>query len=352
MLYTTTRDPRDVFTPQRVLSQKRGPDGGLFVPYWLPVLSDTDIRESGQERFNACVAEITNRLFGTRLSAYDLDLALGRQPVRLRQLGQKVIIAECWHNTDRRFSRLVEDLAALVQKDKQQPLCVDGWASIGVRMAVLCGIFSELVRAEVVSPEETMDISMVSGDFSAPMSAWYVRSMGLPVGNIVCCCNDNSSLWNFVCHGQLRTDGVALPSVVPEADVAVPEGLERLIHAVGGADLVKGYVQALHRGESYYLENFYLQKLRQGLYVTVSSEKRILNTIPNVFATHGYIPGPGCALAYAGLQDFRSRREQTRTALVLAENSPACDGPVVARALGITPEELAQYLKMPRFLQK
>lgn len=352
MLYATTRDPREAFTPQRVLSQKRGPDGGLFLPYRLPHLSDQDLQRLGQERFNNCTAEILNLLFGSRVSGYDIDLIVGRQPVRLRKMGQKILMAECWHNTDWRFSRLVEDLAGLVRRDAEQPLCIDGWAKTGVRIAVLFGIFAELIRHGAVSREGTVDISVVSGDFSAPMAVWYARHMGLPIGNIVCCCNDNSSLWNFICHGQLRTDGIAVKTVVPEADIAVPEGLERLIAEAGGPGAVEQYVQALHRGETYYVDDAFLKILRQRIYVTVSSEKRILNTIPSVFATHGYILGPGAALAYAGLQDFRSRREQTRTALLLADNGPACDPEVTADALGITMEELKQYLKTFRVFHK
>ena len=46
MLYATTRNSSEAFTAQRVLTGKRGPDGGLFVPYRIPRFSREEILET------------------------------------------------------------------------------------------------------------------------------------------------------------------------------------------------------------------------------------------------------------------------------------------------------------------
>lgn len=345
MLYATTRNNADAYTAQRVLTARRGADGGLFVPYRLPRFSESEILALGEKNFNTCLAETLNLLFNTRLTAYDVDFTMGRYSVRLQQLGQRIVMAECWHNTDWCFSRMARDLTDLVRLDREADACPEGWAEIGVRIGVLFGIFGELIRAGIAGTDRKVDISVVSGDFSAPISVWYARQMGLPVGNIVCCCNENGNLWDFICHGQLRTDGVAVKTVIPEGDMVVPEGLERLISAYGGPEEVDRYVQAVRRGGIYYVEDGFLRRLRKGIYVTVSSQKRILATIPSAYATHKYLLSPSSALAYAGLQDYRARTGEMRSALVLAEKSPGIDSGTVAAALGVLPQELDSFLK-------
>ena len=344
MLYATTRNNSDAFTAQRVLTMKRGSDGGLFVPFRLSRFSEGEILALGQRNFNSNLADMLNLLFGSRLTGYDIDFAMGRYSVRLQQLGQKIVMGECWHNTDWLFSRMVSDLSRLVLSDETEQAELKGWAEIGVRISVLFGIFGELIRAGLAGGDKKVDIAMVSGDFSAPMAAWYARSMGLLIGNIVCCCNENSGIWDFICHGQLRTDGVAVKTVVPEGDVVVPESLERLISAYGGPSEVDHFVETVRRGGTYYADDAFLQRLRQGIYVTVSSERRILSTIPSAYSTHEYLLAPASALAYAGLQDYRARTGALRTALILTEKSPALDQELIAKILGISEQGLAKRL--------
>lgn len=345
MLYATTRNNVDAFTPHRVLTSRRGPDGGLYVPFRIPRLSDAEIMALAGKNFNSNLADCLNLQFGTHLTGYDIDLAMGKNPVRLQQLGQKIIMGELWHNTHWKFSRMVQDLSALILADKNVTAETDGWANIGILVAVIFGMFGELIREGIASFEKKVDISLISGDFSGPMAAWYARQMGVPIGDIVCCCNENSNLWNFICHGQLRTDGVAVCTVVPEGDFVIPDGLERLISMYGGPEEVQRYVDAVRTGSSYHVENTFLHRLRQGIYVTVSSERRILNTIPNTWNTHRYLPDPATALAYAGLQDYRARTGGMRTVLILSENCPSCSRDIIMSALNISEDVLKEYLK-------
>ena len=344
MLYVTTRSKRDPFTPQRMLSQKRDAGGGLYIPFHDPHFSCNEMDALAKKSFSACVAELLNLQFNTKLTAWDVDFAVGRYPVRLKQLNQRIVMGELWHNTQWVFSGLAGHLAEQISGDSNGG-CLADWVPIGVRIAVLFGIYGELNRAGIAGPEQPFDVSVVSGDFSGAMSVWYARKWGLPVANLVCCCNENSDVWNLLVHGQLRTDGIVKNTVLPDADVAVPESLERMICAVGGVNAVNGYVHCMQRGQTYYADDGLLQQLRQGTHIAVVGQPRILETIPKVYATSKYVLSAYDALAYAGLLDFRSRTGSTRYALILSEKSPLCDASVVADALHTTQEELKLYFQ-------
>ena len=335
MLYTTTRNNSDTFTAQRVLSTRRAPDGGVFIPFHLPVLSQAEISRMCKISFNARVAEILNLLFGVHLTGYDVDLAVGKRSVRLHQLGQRLFSAECWHNTQWEFLGMVKAMIPLLYSGKEEDAEVAGWLDTGIRMAILFGIFGELIREGLVSGDKPADLSMVSGSFSGPMAAWYARGMGLPIGNIVCCCNENGALWDFICHGQLRTDGIAARTAVPEADILIPEGLEQLIALYGGPQEVHQYVECLHTGRTYYVDDGLLDRMRKGIYVTVSSEQRILSTVSSIFSAHNYLLSLPSALAYAGLQDYRARTGESRLALILTDSSPQKNREAIGNILGM-----------------
>lgn len=343
MLYVTTRSNQDAFTAHRVLHQNRAPDGGFYVPFRAPQFSEEEILGLQELSFSQCVAKILNRLFHAHLTFRDIELAVGRYPVRLKRLNQKLIVGEFWHNLDNQLSCTIRNLSQQLKQnmDDSDP---GEWTEIAIRIAVLFGVFGELMRSGIVDADHPLDIAVVTGDFTAPISIWYARKWGLPVGNIICCCNENGNLWDFICRGQLRTDVVAKKTTTPDADISVPASLERLIYAIGGAEEVARYLYCVRSGSSYYIEDRVLQNLRKGIYVTVNSEKRILSTIPAVLATHNYLLSPYAAMSYAGLQDYRSRTGESKVAMILSEKSPVCDIETVCQSAGKTVDEMNQFL--------
>lgn len=343
MLYVTTRSDSDAFTAQRVLCEKRSGDGGLYVPFRSPLYSPEDIDSIARKRFSAAVAELINLQFNTRLTSREVDLALGRYPVRLEKLSHRILVAECWHNTRGCLDRMAENLASLINTDSGREVKGD-WLSIAVRIAILFGIYGELNRAGMADRENPFDISVVSGDFTGAISAWYARSWGLPIGSIVVCCNENNGLWNLLSLGQLRTDGVPISTRTSLADVTVPENLERLIHAVAGAGEAAHWFACVKNGATYYLPATFLPNLRNGLQISVVSQVRMFSTISNCFATLGYLMSPYDALCHSGLLDYRSRTGSSGTAVILSERSAELDLETVAQALDKEPEQVKQYL--------
>lgn len=337
MLYVTTRNHQDSFPVHPVLTQNRGADGGLFVPLNLPKLSEQECRKLSQLSFGQCVAEILNLFFSTKLTGWDVDFSIGRYPVRLEQLVHRIFMAENWHNPDWQYQRLERNLMELLHAEADLP---GNWVSVAIRMAVLAGI---LGNREILGMGP-VDIAVVSGDFTLPISAWYLRKMGFPIGNIICCCNENNQFWDLICNGQMRTDGVSLSTIVSEADITVPVNLERLISDCGNVLEAERYVNCCRRGALYSVSDTMLQQLRRGLFVSVVSSNRIETTIPNVYKTHNYIMSPSSALAYSGLLDYRAKTGITRNAIVMCDKSPVCETETVARVMDIPVAELKNMI--------
>ncbi len=335
MLYVTARDHRDAYTAHRALTQDRADDGGLFAPLHLPRLSDDRIAEWISDSFGSTMAQILNLFFGSGISASQVEFAVGRKPVRLKPLSHRIVFAETWHNPGEDWHWCARRLSRLLLSRYGKDICSE-WMGVAVRIGMLFDAYGQLCRKGIVQMGEPVDASFVSGDFSGPMAARYARELGLPIGEIICCCNENNGLWELLHQGSFSTNAVAVNTPLPEADIAVPASLERLVFACGGTGESAAYLEICRRGGEYVPGEALLKRMKSGLSVSVVGSERTANTVRTVFGTYDYLMDPATALAYAGLLDYRATRGAGRYALVLSPCAP-----------GKFPERTASALKIP-----
>ena len=330
MLYVTTRNKHDTYTVHHVMQKDRGEDGGLFQPFHLTAFTLEELLELSQQTFGQRVAQILNLFFSARLTGWDVDFCAGKSPVKLAPMSHRILVAECWHNPDNTFARMEKSLCERIcGQTVEKP---SAWMAIAVRIAVLFGIYGDLLAANAVQLDKPLDVAVPVGDFTAPMAAWYAREMGLPIGNVICCCEEDSGLWELLHHGEVR------------GDCSLPRNLERLINLTLGDEEVIRFCEACQKGRTFATRPGTLELLRKGMYAYVVSRQRQNSLIPSVFRTGGMILGPESAQSYGGLLDYRAKTGESRPALLLAERSPVLDKTAVAAAMDISERELLRQL--------
>lgn len=332
MLYATTRNENDAFTAYRTLAEGRGPDNGLYVPLKLPKPTQESLTTLKEKSFGQNLADILNLFFGARLDGLDVDFCIGRYPTKMVSMSHRILVAETWHNPDYDFSRMVHNLSSRIRGNQDTETPPTNWAWITVRIATLFALFGELQRVNLVNLNHPIDIALPSGDFAGPMAVWYAREMGLPIGNIICSCDDGDGSWDLLHQGTLQPSSM------------IPSDLERLIYETLGREEAIRYVERLEKGRIYSLSETKLKELNKGISVAVISTKRRENIIRSVYQTSTYILDPGSAMAYGGLQDYRSSAGEVRPALILTERGPICSAHTVAEALRISEDELKARL--------
>lgn len=340
MLYVTTRNEHDAYTAHRAVHTSVGTDGGEFLPFRMPEFSAEEIASLQEKNFGQCVADILNRFFSCGLTGWDVDFMAGRHAVKLTNVTNRVAVAELWHNVEGSYSHLEYVLARKICGDDTP----NSWVQIAIRMAVICGIYGMMLRAGHISVAQKFDAAVPTGDFTMPMAFWYLRGMGLPVANIICCCNDNSAVWDLLQHGQMKTVVPTKKTATPLADFGIPTQLERLICGTLGVKEACRFHEFWQEGHIYTPPVGTLETLRKGMLASVVSSQRVVSAIPNVFSTAGYIMGPYTALAYGGLTDYRAKTGLNRPALLLADRSPLCDNKQVCGAMGWSMTELREKL--------
>jgi len=314
----------------------------------LPILDKQQMQMLGNKGFSQNVADIINLFFGTNLDSWSVEFAIGRYPVMTVAIGSREMVAETWHNPVWKFDRLVRGIEkAIRQSDDVRDVASD-WLMIASRIAVLFGVFGDLLAQGKISSEETVDVAWPSGDFSGPMAAWYAKQMGLPVGTVLCCCNDNNGVWNLLHKGQIRTDAQPVSTATPLCDIQAPEGLERLIFATLGAKAANAFADACRNGSSFYLETEQQAKLREGIYVPVTGNKRLESAVKSLYNSCGYPADVYTALCYSGMLDYRSVTGESRQVLIISEESPDHSMLYLAQCLKTTPNELKNRINDQR----
>lgn len=329
MRYVTTRKDQETYPARKALEEDRGPDGGLFLPALTPNFSLEELEKLWEKPFTARIAQVLNGFFDTAITQWDVDFCVGRHPVELVGLPQKILVAQCWHNWEGELAYLVRVLASRLRPDAE-PVPTD-WLEVAVRIALLLAILGQVRETVGFSQGQKVDISLLSGEFYGPISAWYARLWGAPIGSIVCCCNENNQIWELLHRGQLHTDAVAVQTAMPLADVAVPAGLERLVFATGGARETGRYQQILRQGGVYAPGEECLAAMARGMAVSVVGKQRMEATMRSVYAC-GTLLGPYDGLCHAGLLDHRTHTGGRAWALIFSERAPRRDWAAVEAA--------------------
>lgn len=316
MLFVSSRNKTDSFTPYRTLCNDMAPDGGCFVPYQLPALDEKALDEMRDKSFCVNVAEVLNLFFATKLTAWDIECAAGRKPVRLAPMSFRLIIMECFHNAAGSYAYFEK---ALFEKLNGQGSAPTVWARIAIRVAVLMATYAAMEGPE----RRSFDVAVNTGDFSAPMAVWYCRKLGLPIRSIICCCNDNGALWDLIQRGEFNTNAAAVDTGMPELDHAHPGQLEQLIYHTLGLEQVSAYRACCDKKGIYHLDEEQFAQLSDGLYASVVSKSRISSIVQSVKQTNLYSISEKTAISFGGLQDHRSRTGESRYILVFADDKTA-----------------------------
>ena len=344
MLYVTTRSKHDVYTAHVTLRQDRGPDGGCFLPFRMPFFEKDEILALKGRSFGQNVADILDLFFSAKLTAWDVEMVVGRTPIKLRSMNYRVIVAELWNQMDQTFRELIRGLSEKLHPDHDLIGDPSEWSEMAVRIAVLFGVYGELLKAGHTGPELALNVAFSSGSFSGPMSAWYARQMGLPIDTVICGCNENGGLWELLHRGELECGAVALTTDTPESDHAVPPQLERLIHGACGHEEVQHFYWCCTEGAVYAPAEEAYDDLRRGMFAAVVSKGRVETIIPSVYRTSRYILDPYAALAYGALTDHRSRTGNSTTTLLLSEHSPISQRERMLKIMHISSEELRKRI--------
>lgn len=307
MLYLNTRNRADSFTAHKVLRMKSPADGGLFMPMSLPDRNSISLASFEQMGFGETAASIFNLFFGTKLSGWDVDFAVGRQTLDFVSAGYKVCLAESWHNPAGSHDYLVQKLHQLVTGERIAAQDVNMWFRTTVDIAILFTIYGKYCRQEIYE----FDIAVETGDLQLLLAIRCAQKLGLPIRKIILGSIDGDGLWEFFSLGGYQGNRMYCPAA-----------LEALLWLEFGYGETAEYVRAMELRSIYKLSDVCLALLKHGMFVTVVGNNRAANMVESTIHTNHYQMELSTARAFAALQDYRAKTGENKNTLLFARNMP------------------------------
>ncbi len=337
MLYATTRNKTDTYTAYRALYDDRAPDGGFYIPFRKIYLDESTVKSITDNTFSAVMEQILDIFFPGRITQWDVECCIGKSAVSITAMPHRVLLAQLWNNPEGDAGFIYRSIyRKLCNEESDNPLT--DWGKLAIRIAVLFGIYGQLKKMGI----QEFDVAINSGDFNSPMAVWYARQMGLPVGMIICGCNENSTPWDFLHRGELNTGASVVSTATQELDHAYPAGLERLIYETLGIDEIQKFLPILDKRGVYHIRPDMIDTISRGLFASVIGNERINSVLSSVYRANGCVLDPYTAVSYGSLQDYRSKTGESRPTLLLAEKSPLQFSSLVQQATGLT--DIRKYL--------
>lgn len=307
MLYLNTRNQADSFTAHKVLRMQSPSGGGLFMPMSLPVQNDIALASFEQRGFGETAACMLNLFFGTKLTGWDVDFAVGRQALDLVSAGHKVFFAESWHNPAGSHDYLVQKLYQLVTGERALAKDVNLWFHTVVDIAILFAVYGKYCRQEIYE----FDIAMETGNLQLLLAVRCAQKMGLPVRKIILGSVDGDGLWEFFSQGGYQKNRNFNPVC-----------LEALLWLAFGYHETAEYIGAMNRKAIYKLSDIRLAVLKSNVFSTVVGDFRAANMVESTIRTNNYQMERSTARAFSALQDYRAKTGENKNTLLFARNLP------------------------------
>ena len=307
MLYLSTENRIDSFTAHKVLRCADLPGGGMFLPMNVPV--QNDIALAGFENMNTgeAIAAIMNVFFGTQLSGWDVDFAVGRQAVDLVSAGYKVSLAESWHNPAGSHSSLVQRLYHLVTRGEHSYVMQNLWFRTAVDIALLFAVYGKFCRQEIYE----FDVAIQTGDLQQLLAVRYAQRMGLPINQIILGSMDGDGLWELFSFGTYQIGRKERLSC-----------LEALLWLEFDYNEAENYIRTFRNKGIYRIAADKLERLRRNLFVSVVGDNRVKNVTDSALHSNNYRMESPTARAFAALQDYRAKTGLNKNTLLFARNAP------------------------------
>ena len=173
------------------------------------------------------------------------------------------------------------------------------WGRLLPQIVYYVSAYADMVAAGGVISGEPIDVCVPTGNFGNILGAYYARSIGVPIGRLICASNENNVLADFIATGVYDISErkfVMTPS--PSMDILLSSNLERLLYHLAGPERVREWMAELASERRFQVDPETFRAVRSlfvGEYVTNDES---LETIRRVFEETGYLLDPHTAVAW------------------------------------------------------
>ena len=224
--------------------------------------------------------------------------------------------------------------------------------------------YCSLLRQGRIKEGERINVAVPTGNFGNILAAFYARSMGLPVGKLICASNENKVLYDFLRTGVYDRNRPFVLTASPSMDILISSNLERLIYCIAGNNAAKNR----NLMESLYSEGKYeitaeMKAALEDFYGNFAAEEETFAEIRRLYGECGYVVDTHTAVASAVYRKYVEETGDGAAAVIVSTASPfkftrsvmkAIDGSIEGKDDFSLADELSELsgVKVPRAVEE
>lgn len=165
------------------------------------------------------------------------------------------------------------------------------WGRLAPQIVYYFASYCDLLRNSEINAGDKINICVPTGNFGNILAAYYAKSMGLPVGKLICASNINNVLTDFINTGVYDRNRIFETTVSPSMDILISSNLERfLFHASNGnSSLVSDYMKQLSDNGRYEVNDDLKAIIKDNFYAYCCDDETTIETIRKTYAEYDYI---------------------------------------------------------------
>ncbi len=192
------------------------------------------------------------------------------------------------------------DFAAKLQKDGKMLSSANSinWGRLLPQIVYYFYSYSVLVSEGSISFGEKIDFCVPTGNFGDILACYYAKKAGLPVEKIICACNENNVVADFLATGVYDKNREFVMTTSPAMDILVSSNLERLIYDALDKDssAVSDLMGKLSSCGKYEIPREALAKIKEDFLSGSSGQDEVAETIGEMYRKYGYLADPHTAV--------------------------------------------------------
>ena len=183
--------------------------------------------------------------------------------------------------------------------------------------------YAQLLKKGCLANEETLDVTVPTGNFGNILAAYYAKQMGVPIGRLICASNENKVLYDFFATGTYDRNREFILTSSPSMDILISSNLERLVYRIAGDSEEKNseLMRELSAGGTYTVTDEMREKLSD-FYGGYATEEETARTIRNIYKKTGYVLDTHTAVAACVCQKYRDEKGNNTKNMVISTASP------------------------------
>jgi threonine synthase len=210
------------------------------------------------------------------------------------------------------------------------------WGRLAPQIVYYFYSYLSLTDAGCINMGEPVNFVVPTGNFGNIAAAWYAKSMGLPIGKLICASNDNKVLTDFFATGIYDRNRPFYKTQSPSMDILISSNLERFLFEMTEHDgkQVNAWMQELNQTGKFQVSQKLLTKMQELIWAGYADEAAADEMIRNSYRKYQYVMDPHTAVGAVVQEQYRQATGDNTFCVLDATASPFKFSKSVMEALG------------------